>query len=75
MQLGNLWFCSGLMKYLGKDTTGKIVENSQEKLENLRKTFRENLHNKYNRYAFAFFGCEFLNLVTLQNIIIFIINL
>jgi hypothetical protein len=51
------------MKFLGKGTTGKIVEGSDEKLENLLKTFRANLQNKYNRYAFAFFGCELLNLV------------
>jgi hypothetical protein len=52
------------MKFLGKGTTGKIVEDSEEKLETLLRTFRANLQNKYNRYALAFFACELLNLVT-----------
>jgi hypothetical protein len=54
------------MKYLGKGTTGKIVEDSDAKLDNLLSTFRQNLQNKYNRYAFAFFGCELLNLESFQ---------
>lgn len=24
--------------------------------------FQEHIHNKFNRYAFGFFGCEFMNL-------------
>ena len=57
---------SGLMKYLGKGTTGKIVEDSDDKLSTLLRTFRQNLQNKYNRYAYAFFGCELLNLVSAE---------
>ena len=61
--LAKIDFVPGLMKFLGKGTTGKIVEDSEEKLESLLRTFLQNLQNKYNRYAFAFFGCELLNLV------------
>ena len=50
------------MKFLGKGTTGKIIEDSAEKMERLLSTFKANLQNKYNRYAFIFFGCELLNL-------------
>ncbi len=28
----------------------------------LIKTFKDNLQNKYNRYAFMFFSCEVMNL-------------
>ena len=49
------------MKFLGKGTTGKIIEETDEKMERLLKTFKDNLQNKYNRYAFIFFACEVLN--------------
>lgn len=51
------------MKFLGKGTTGKIIEESDEKMDRLLKTFKDNLQNKYNRYAFIFFSCEVLNLI------------
>ena len=51
------------MKYLGKGTTGKIIEESDEKMERLLRTFKDHLQNKYNRYAGIFFVCEFLNLI------------
>ena len=50
------------MKFLGKGTTGKIIEDTDDKLKSLMKTFKDNLQNKYNRYAFIFFSCELLNL-------------
>ena len=37
------YYFLGLLKFLGKGTTGKIVEDSEEKLRNLLKTFRANL--------------------------------
>ena len=71
----------GLMKYLGKGATGRIVEESEDRLnqliqvkwQSLKKgqltwrtylifqVFKDNLQNRYNRYAMAFFGCEVLN--------------
>ena len=51
------------MKFLGKGTTGKIIEDTDEKMERLLTTFRDNLQNKYNRYAAIFFTCEVLNVL------------
>ncbi|TRY78246.1 hypothetical protein TCAL_06746 [Tigriopus californicus] len=53
----------GLMKFLSKGTTTKIIEDAKEKRENLVSTFQEHLHNKYNSYAAWFFCCEQLNLI------------
>ena len=53
----------GLMKFLGKGTTGRIIEDGDDKRDKMLRVFRDNLQNKYNRYAFIFFACEFLNLV------------
>ena len=60
-----LWLTmeGGLMKYLAKGATGKIVEEADEKRDDLIVTFREHLDNKYNLYAFWFFICEQLNFV------------
>lgn len=60
-----IWLMSegGLLKYLAKGRTGRIIEETDEKLDSLLATFKDNLQNKYNRYAFIFFGCEFFNLV------------
>ena len=54
---------SGLMKFLARGRTERIIENTDEKLSTLLRTFKHNLHNKYNRYAFIFFLCEVLNVV------------
>ena len=51
------------MKFLGKGTTGRIVEDGDDKKEKMLRVFRDNLQNKYNRYAFIFFACELFNLV------------
>ena len=51
------------MKFLGKGTTGRIVEDGDDKKEKMLRVFRDNLQNKYNRYFYIFFTCEFLNLV------------
>ena len=58
-----LWLMleGGLMKFLAKGATEKIVENAAEKRESLIKTFQEHLHNKYNAYAAWFLCCEQLN--------------
>jgi len=60
-----IWLMSegGLMKYLGKGTTGKIIEEEDEKMTRLLKTFKDHLQNKYNRYVAIFFMCEVLNLM------------
>ena len=52
---------AGLMKFLAKGTTDRIIEGQDDKLESLLRTFRHNLQNKYNRYTFFFFLCEVLN--------------
>ena len=54
---------SGLMKFLGKGTTGRIIEDGDDKRDKMLRVFRDNLQNKYNRYAFIFFACEVLNLI------------
>jgi hypothetical protein len=51
------------MKFLAKGKTERIIEDQDEKLTSLIKTFKDNLQNKYNRYAAVFFLCEALNLV------------
>ena len=51
------------MKYLAKDKTSRIIEDVDTQVDALLKTFRRNLQNKYNRYAFIFFACELLNLL------------
>ena len=53
----------GLMKYLGKGTTGRIIEDGDDKQRQLLKVFQDNLQNKYNRYAMVFFSCEVLNVL------------
>ena len=55
----------GLMKFLTKGTTGKIVEDPSEKQEILIDAFRNHLHNRYNLYAYSFFMCEQLNGIVL----------
>ncbi|TRY77741.1 hypothetical protein TCAL_08525 [Tigriopus californicus] len=59
-----LWLMmeGGLMKFLAKGKTGRIVEDEEKQIANLLYTFRRNLQNKYNRYTLVFFLCEFLNL-------------
>ena len=59
----SFFFAIGLMKYLGKGTTGKIIEEEDEKMTRLLKTFKDHLQNKYNRYVAIFFMCEVLNLM------------
>jgi len=62
-----LWLVTegGLMKYLAKGTTSKIIENADKKREELIQTFQEHLHNKYNRYALSFICFEQFNLACL----------
>jgi hypothetical protein len=55
------------MKYLGKGTTGKIIEEPEDKMKRLLQTFKDNLQNKYNRYAFIFFACEILNVIVVAS--------
>jgi len=61
-----LWLMleGGLMKFLAKGATEKIVEDADEKRESLIKTFHDHLHNKYNAYAAWFLCCEQLNFTT-----------
>lgn len=51
------------MKFLAKGKTERIIEDKDEKLSVLLKTFRHNLQNKYNSYTFIFFLCELLNFI------------
>ena len=53
-----------LMKHLASsECRSKVVEDVEEKCDTLVDTFTVHLRNKYNRYFFAFLGCEILNLV------------
>ena len=53
-----------LMKHLASsDCRSKVVEDVEQKVDTLVDTFTVHLRNKYNRYFFAFLGCEILNLV------------
>ena len=53
-----------LMKHLASsECRSKVVEEVEEKVDTLVDTFTVHLRNKYNRYFFAFLGCEILNLV------------
>lgn len=51
----------GLMKHLAKDKGGKIVEDYEEKCDELLYTFNQHLRNKYDRYYYGFVACEALN--------------
>jgi len=53
----------GLMKFFGKGTTTRFIEDEEEKKEILVNFFSKNIHNKYNVYFFGFIGCELLNLL------------
>ena len=43
-------------------TTDRVVTDADEKMSRMLKHFEEHIHNKFNRYAFGFFACEFMNL-------------
>lgn len=53
----------GLMKFFGKGTTTRLIEEPEEKRDKLVQFFSENIHNKYNIYYFGFIVCEMLNTV------------
>ena len=42
-------------------TTGRFIEDTEDKIAKMLKHFQEQIHNKFNSYAFGFFGCELLN--------------
>ena len=44
-------------------TTGRVVDDAEEKMGRMLRQFQEHVHNKFNMYAFVFFGCEVANLV------------
>ena len=52
----------GLMKHLAKDKGGKVVEDAEDKCDELMTTFNLHLRNKYDRYYYCFVCCEALNL-------------
>jgi len=58
-----LWLMleGGLMSYIVKGTTGRFIEDTEDKIAKMLKHFQEQIHNKFNSYAFGFFGCELLN--------------
>lgn len=51
------------MKHLAKDKGGKVVEDAEEKCEELMFTYNQHLRNKYDRYYYCFVCCEALNLL------------
>lgn len=69
-----LWLSveGGLMKFLVRNARGKIIEDAEEKRDALIVTFKEHLHNKYNRYAAMFYTCETSNLVIVTSQILVI---
>ena len=50
------------MKHLAKDKGGKVVEDAEDKCDELMTTFNQHLRNKYDRYYYCFVCCEALNL-------------
>ena len=45
-----------------KDKGGKVVEDAEDKCDELMTTFNQHLRNKYDRYYYCFVCCEALNL-------------
>jgi len=62
----------GLMHFLVKDKTGRVIDEPEKKKSRLLVNYREHVHNKFNKYAFGFFFCEFLNIFILVGQILFI---
>ncbi len=62
-----LWLVmeGGLMKFFGKGTTTRIIEDPEEKRDKLVEFFRANIHNKYNIYYYGFIFCELMNILVL----------
>lgn len=52
----------GLMKFFGKGTTTRFIEDQEEKRDRLVSFFIKNIQNKYNIYFCGFVTCEMLNL-------------
>ncbi len=52
------WFFYGIL-----GTTGRVVDDPEEKMGRMLRHFQEHIHNKFNRYAFSFFACELTNLL------------
>jgi len=61
------------MKFLVRNARGKIIEDAEEKRDDLIQTFQEHLHNKYNKYAAMFYICETTNLLVVISQI-FVVN-
>jgi len=55
----------GLMSFLVKGCTGRVVDNHAEKQSSLLEYYHEFVHNKFNKYAFCFLFCELLNVIIL----------
>lgn len=47
--------------YVVSGTTGRFVDEPEDKIAKMLKHYQEHIHNKYNGYAFGFFACELLN--------------
>ncbi|CAB4055093.1 inx [Lepeophtheirus salmonis] len=62
-----LWMMmeGGLMKYFGKGTRNRTIEDSIEKRDRLVSYFCTDIHNKYDVYYYGFVFCEFLNFLIL----------
>ena len=43
------------MKHLAKDKGGKVVEDAEEKCEELMFTYNQHLRNKYDRYCYRYY--------------------
>ncbi|QQP55787.1 Innexin, partial [Caligus rogercresseyi] len=58
-------YLGGLMKYFGKGTRTRKIEDHLEKRDRLVSYFVSDIHNKYDIYYYGFVFCEILNLTIL----------
>ena len=63
----------GLMKFFGRGTTSRNIEDVDEKRDYLVTFFNKNIQNKFNVYFYGFIMCEVLN-VTVAFIVLFLTN-
>jgi len=61
-----LWLTmeGGLMKFFGKGTMSRSIEDHDEKRDHLVTFFNKNIQNKFNVYFYGFIFCEILNVGT-----------
>jgi len=53
----------GLMKFFGKGTRSRIIEDEDEKQKSMIDYYQHHVKNRYNVYFFGFIVCELMNLL------------